>query len=694
MQNSQARYEGQVTGGELGKKGKLYNAFDQLIYEGEFQNGNFHGKGVEYGIGTKYEGEFRDGKKHGRGTLYIKNEERECMYNRGEIVDGYGETVDKQMNRYEGMFKDGKYSNYGRLWNRENKLLYEGNWKNGSKYGAGNWYDLEKGMKYRGTFKKDKKYGKFIIINLSDSRQKEIEFQEDEIYTGHGRKEIEPINGAKEIYEGALVEGLYEGFGKLTQNGRCYEGYFKKGQKHGKGKTVDQVLSEYSETEEGEYRDGRLYEGISESKTERTEYKEGKAIKQIECNKSNEFIYELNGPMKSGPATFNFLELKSPIRVECILQNNVLHGPLKAYFIEDEKLICQGSYEKGFPVGFFKIYQRDGTLKEINLSVEANTEFMVWINSTEGYIGGWDKTTRRHGFAIMFNNDGQYGEYNFTHNRAVEKCSLIAKGYEVSYDFSGTSVCLAEGVKYEGNFQDIYFFEPDYKALFKDDETYKVTYQNGDIYEGPLKNGKHDGKGHWTKSNKISEVEYKEGVLQSGQTHEDLPDNEFYDGEIKDFKKHGHGCYTTNDGEKLNGIWEEGSIKEGNGIQELNNELKIRYQGEFKSKMKHGIVKSIDKTSKNSYQGTWEKDKPIEGDAIFIFQNGDIYLGGWKKGKRDGFGTLIMKDRRKYEGDWVRGVMHGKGVMTYKDGSRLEGKFEHGGRTEEGKLMKIAINLS
>ena len=43
--------------------GKLYNLEGSLIYEGEFKNGRYHGKGILYNSdgSVKYEGKFKNG---------------------------------------------------------------------------------------------------------------------------------------------------------------------------------------------------------------------------------------------------------------------------------------------------------------------------------------------------------------------------------------------------------------------------------------------------------------------------------------------------------------------------------------------------------------------------------------------------------------------------------------------------------
>mmetsp|Transcript_1242 Transcript_1242/g.3510 ORF Transcript_1242/g.3510 Transcript_1242/m.3510 type:complete len:98 (+) Transcript_1242:1525-1818(+) len=59
---------------DLNGKGKLYDDTGRLVYDGEYQDGNWHGKGCWYGAsGNRYEGEWKDHKRHGTGYLYQTN---------------------------------------------------------------------------------------------------------------------------------------------------------------------------------------------------------------------------------------------------------------------------------------------------------------------------------------------------------------------------------------------------------------------------------------------------------------------------------------------------------------------------------------------------------------------------------------------------------------------------------------------
>ena len=53
-------------------KGKEYNEYNELLYEGEYINGKRDGKGKEYGQNNKiiFEGEYKDGERNGKGKEY------------------------------------------------------------------------------------------------------------------------------------------------------------------------------------------------------------------------------------------------------------------------------------------------------------------------------------------------------------------------------------------------------------------------------------------------------------------------------------------------------------------------------------------------------------------------------------------------------------------------------------------------
>lgn len=75
--------------------------------------------------------------------------------------------------------------------------------------------------------------------------------------------------------------------------------------------------------------------------------------------------------------------------------------------------------------------------------------------------------------------------------------------------------------------------------------------------------------------------------------------------------------------------------------------------------------------------------KCIEGDCanghgIYVYQEGEKYVGEWKDNKYHGQGTLIETDGRRFEGEWREGEKV-KGVQIYSDGGKWVGGFNEEG---------------
>tara|TARA_S200000501_G_C20845880_1_gene753603 strand:- start:2085 stop:2525 length:441 start_codon:yes stop_codon:yes gene_type:complete len=104
-------YEGNYKNGLYHGKGFLKNNFNQ--YTGDFINGRMHGKGIQqFENGIRYEGEFQNGLWHGYGIITYENgESHKGYFIENKIADGKAiyKSSDGIENEYE--FKNGKIVN-------------------------------------------------------------------------------------------------------------------------------------------------------------------------------------------------------------------------------------------------------------------------------------------------------------------------------------------------------------------------------------------------------------------------------------------------------------------------------------------------------------------------------------------------------------------------------------------------------
>ncbi|MEG2058173.1 MAG: hypothetical protein RRZ84_09785, partial [Romboutsia sp.] len=73
-----------------------------------------------------------------------------------------------------------------------------------------------------------------------------------------------------------------------------------------------------------------------------------------------------------------------------------------------------------------------------------------------------------------------------------------------------------------------------------------------------------------------------------------------------------------------------------------------------------------------------QKKETEEKYEIIKYDNGDMYKGELKEGKRSGFGICIFADKSRYEGLWKEDAMHSIGKYIYTDGSTYSGDFKFG----------------
>ena len=94
--------------------------------------------------------------------------------------------------------------------------------------------------------------------------------------------------------------------------------------------------------------------------------------------------------------------------------------------------------------------------------------------------------------------------------------------------------------------------------------------------------------------------------------------------------------------------------------------------------------KAIDEDG-SVYQGGW-KDGKKHGQGKFTTLKGKVYTGNWEEGKKDGYGKVTLNGKIVYDGYWKEGKKDRHGKKTYSDGSVYVGNWKEGLLDGRGKL--------
>ncbi len=248
----------------------------------------------------------------------------------------------------------------------------------------------------------------------------------------------------------------------------------------------------------------------------------------------------------------------------------------------------------------------------------------------------------------------------------------------------------------------------------------KITFKNGDVYEGIVNNGYGDDE-----KGKITYIEGHvfKGLVKSSDAKNGIinyPNGDKYEGEVSNGKPHGKGVFTYNngdvyDGEMAKGLargegeyrFQNGDIYQGHmsqgkpngkGIIEYKsryNHTKKNYEGLVANGVPNGEGK-LTYENGNVFEGLMEKGEPkgrlekgeTNGTGKLIYKNGDIYEGPLENGVEPiGKGTLIFKETEDiFKGEFKNGKPANTGTYIYKNGDTYEGSMLNGVPNGEGTL--------
>jgi hypothetical protein len=115
-------------------------------------------------------------------------------------------------------------------------------------------------------------------------------------------------------------------------------------------------------------------------------------------------------------------------------------------------------------------------------------------------------------------------------------------------------------------------------------------------------------------------------------------------------------------------------------------ELIETYVGEWRDGKRDGYG-TCTRRGGTKYVGEWHDGKE-HGEGTVSGLHGVQYMGEWRDGKPHGHGTRIRHDGSKYVGEWRDGKEHGPGTETRRDGEQYVGEWSSGLMKGLGTLTK------
>lgn len=242
-----SRYKGEIQDGLPNGRGVLSCPKCDLVYNGYWDKGRPSGYGTlsvgEQGDPERmeYYGNFKEGKRDGRGIQLGKNGKVVIKGDfKDDILDGTQCSIDLAddvlpqfagaYKRYIGGVKNGMLDGKGKLeWG--DGPSYKGDFKDGKRHGHGSVKDRSNKTVITGKWEKDFPEGRVMAMILPDGK-----VYSGDIRQGQRQGMGELYHHGVALYEGLWMNDLPNGRGALYTEDGDYEGEFKSGKRHGKGR--------------------------------------------------------------------------------------------------------------------------------------------------------------------------------------------------------------------------------------------------------------------------------------------------------------------------------------------------------------------------------------------------------------------------------------------------------------------------
>lgn len=275
-----------------------------------------------------------------------------------------------------------------------------------------------------------------------------------------------------------------------------------------------------------------------------------------------------------GQGSFTVFNCLEDVRVPLeSYEGSQLYEPV---FVGGEEAVYIGQFEEGLRQGVGLIVFSDGSFYEgtfANGTAEGNGRLFY---SDDAYYVGMFKNGKKHGAGVYYGPNREV-------IKAVFKDDFIVGNATVTY---------IDGATYTGALVD-----------FKKEGSGKFMFNNGDFYEGKFADDLFSGSGKYFKA--------KEKTLFEGQwENNDLvgtvkiryPNDSFYEGDCKGFKRHGKGKF-----------YEYEKVYEGNWVNDLKEgvfQISVDKQGickyaYFKNNAFHRVPKEL--TNKKMFSNNFEE---------------------------------------------------------------------------------------
>lgn len=165
-----------------------------------------------------------------------------------------------------------------------------------------------------------------------------------------------------------------------------------------------------------------------------------------------------------------------------------------------------------------------------------------------------------------------------------------------------------------------------------------------------------------------------------------------YVGEFRNGAREGLGTCFYTDGSNYQGNWRQ-DRPEGAGIKTFSDGMvkKGYWRQGILDREDPALTLQIDGKA-NHLTGGCIAGNCLNGNGNYIYANGDIYIGDFVNGRRQGIGVCYYANRSEYKGRWVADMPDGRGTMTYADGRSQTGIWKMG-RLNEAQGQPVFSNI-